>query len=149
MIRYLCKQKWKVALYLITLCIAQILGTGFALVMSSLVDSAGKDVGTVMRCLITGIIYVAFSVVFEAAYGCLRNSLRKEARTSLKVDLFAAIMKKPVKDFDSSNNAEYLNELSNNFNMYEELYFNNILVLPSLILMFITCLLYTSPSPRD
>lgn len=136
--QYLCRKKWKLLLFFVALGIAQIMGTGFALIMSSFVDSAGQDADTVLRKLLEGIVYVIICAGFDAVYMLVENSLRKDARVHLKEDLFAAIMKKPVKEFEGGSNAEYLNELSNNFNTYEELYFNNMLRIPPLVIMFVT-----------
>ena len=51
-------------------------------------------------------------------------------------------------DFESRNTGDYMNDLQNNLNMYEELYFNNILQIPMIVFSFfvavITCI-YIKP----
>lgn len=138
MTKYLWKKKWKAAVYVVALCIAQILGTGFAFVMSALVDCANKGMETVLKTLAASLIYVVVCVLFEMLYAYFKNLLETDARRELKSGLFAAIMKRPVSKFKSGNTAEYINELSNNMSMYEELYINNILTVPGLIVQFLT-----------
>lgn len=137
MYHYLFLKKWKVVLFVICLCIAQILGTGFALVMSSFVDSVAKGQNFVITLLIQSIIYVSCCASFEAVYMLMKNSICKDARVQLKTDIFTAIMKKSVKNFEESNSAEYLNELNHNFTLYQEIYFNNLLSIPSCFIMFV------------
>lgn len=40
-------------------------------------------------------------------------------------------------NFESRNTGDYMNDLQNNLNMYEELYFNNILQIPMIVFSFL------------
>lgn len=136
--KYLFKKKWKAAVYIVLLCVAQVLGTGFAFVMSALVDCVGKGTETVLKTLAASLIYVAICVLSEFLYSYFKNLMLANARRELKAGLFAAVIRRPVREFRAGNTAEYINELSNNINMYEGLYISNLLMVPGLIIQFAT-----------
>ncbi|MGN0504969.1 MAG: ABC transporter ATP-binding protein [Lachnospiraceae bacterium] len=136
MYKYLFLKKGKFILFAIGMCLLQAMGTGFALVLSALIDSAAKDTATVFRCLLAGLLFILVFVGVDAVYILLKNSIKKDLRVHLKSDLFTAIMKKPVSAFESSNSAEYLNDFNNNLGMYETLYYDNLLMIPALFLQF-------------
>lgn len=138
MLYFVTRKKGKLLLYFVVLCVAQVLGTGFALIMSSFINSASMDVASVGKNLLVGVIYVVVCVLFEAWYSYLKNTLGKDARFALKEALFFKIMSRSIRDYENENSAEYMNELSNNINMYEELYFNGVLLMPALVIQFFT-----------
>ena len=101
-----------------------------------------------VRVLLVGIVFLIVTVFSEFFYGMTKNKLVRRARQDLKQDLFNRILHKSVTDFESRNTGDYMNDLQNNLNMYEELYFNNILQIPMIIFSFlvavITCI-YIKP----
>ena len=124
--------------YLVIMAIAQILGTGFAFVMSSFIDAVSKSIAAVKEIFIMGCIYVLICVLFETLYSFIKNKIVMKTRESLKEDLFKAIMSREYEIYYKENSASYLNELSNNIILYEATYINTLLVIPTLITMFLT-----------
>lgn len=136
--RYILRNRSLFAGYVIVMVIAQILGTGFAFIMSAFIDATSKGLAEVKEIFVVGCIYVIICVLFESLYSFIKNKLTMLARESLKEDLFRAIMSREYETYHKENSASYLNELSNNINLYESVYIYTFLVIPTLITMFLT-----------
>lgn len=99
----------------------------FSLVLGGLVDCAtAGNGGDLFLMLLFGVAYVVGYCLLAICYRCRKSAVIADARRCLKRDLFAGIMGKSVSEFDEGNSGEYINELSNNINMFEGTYFNNI-----------------------
>ncbi|MCM1188986.1 MAG: ABC transporter ATP-binding protein/permease [bacterium] len=127
MYRYMTKKKARFILLIVLLAANGITGVLFSLVLSRLVDCAAGDEKELFAALAGGVAYVVFYIVLAAVYGCLKAAVTADARYGLKRDVFAGILRKSIPEFDAGNSGEYLNELSNNLNMLENVYFNNII----------------------
>ena len=127
--RYISKQRGVCLLLLVLLILSTIGGSLFSLVLSSLVDCAGKSTQELLRMLLGGVIFVTATVALELSYRYIKIKLLTEARYRLKQDLFASIMNRSVSAFDAANSAEYINELGNNVNLLESVYFANLISL--------------------
>ncbi len=127
--RYMSTQKVTCLLLFVLMIASRIGGSLFSLVMSSLVDCAGKSTQELVRILLGSIAFVTVSVSLELFYYYVKTKLLTNARYGLKRDLFAGIMNRSVSDFDAGNSAEYINELGNNVNLLESVYFGNLISL--------------------
>ncbi len=125
MYRYLFRKKGYFLLFLALLVVSSITGSLFSLVMSALVDCVGKDGAELLRTLLGGIAFVVVYILLDLSYYCVKTKAVTDARHSLKSDVFSALMRRSVADFDAGNSAEYMNELSNNLNQFENVYWNN------------------------
>ena len=125
MYRYLFRKKGYFLLFLALLVVSSITGSLFSLVMSALVDCVGKDGAELLRTLLGGIAFVVIYILLDLSYYCIKTKAVTDARYSLKSDVFSALMRRSVADFDAGNSAEYMNELSNNLNQFENVYWNN------------------------
>lgn len=125
MYRYLFRKKGYFLLFLALLVISSITGSLFSLVMSALVDCVEKDGAELLRTLLGGIAFVVVYILLDLSYYCVKTKAVTDARYSLKSDVFSALMRRSVADFDAGNSAEYMNELSNNLNQFENVYWNN------------------------
>lgn len=125
MYRYLFRKKGYFLLFLALLVVSSITGSLFSLVMSALVDCVGKDGAELLRTLLGGIAFVVIDILLDLSYYCVKTKAVTDARYSLKSDVFSALMRRSVADFDAGNSAEYMNELSNNLNQFENVYWNN------------------------
>ena len=137
MYRYLLRKKGYCLLFaalLVTNCVA---GPLFSLVMSALVDCAGKNAEVLFRTLLGGIGYAVIYNLLALSYRCMKTWILTDARYSLKRDIFAALMNRSVADFDAGSSAEYMNELSNNLNQFENVYWSNHLHLFECLMSFI------------
>ena len=137
MYRYLLRKKGYCLLFaalLVTNCVA---GPLFSLVMSALVDCAGKNAEVLFRTLLGGIGYAVIYNLLALSYRCMKTWILTDARYSLKRDIFAALMNRSVADFDAGSSAEYMNELSNNLNQFENVYWSNHLHLFECLISFI------------
>ncbi|MDE5639192.1 MAG: hypothetical protein K2I47_05290, partial [Odoribacter sp.] len=136
MYRYLLKGKVRVALFLMLLCVSSVTGALFALVMSALVDCVQKDGKEQLLTLLGSVVYVIAYIALGIAYNVVKASFLANARYRLKNDIFTGIMKRSIADFDAENSAEYINEMSNNMNMFEGIYFENIITTFELVISF-------------
>lgn len=131
---YMTAQKETCLLLFILLILSSAGGSLFSLVMSSLVDCAGKSPEELCRTLIGSAVFIIVTVSLDLLYEYTKTRLLTDARYRLKRDLFAGIMRRSVSDFDTGSSAEYINELGNNVNLLESVYFGNLIrLLESLV----------------
>lgn len=126
MYRYMLKKRLHCLLFIVLLLMSGSIGPLFSLVMAAIVDSAGKSGEELLAALMRGIAYVAVSILLQIAYRCIKEDILADARYHLKEDLFAGIMRRNIADFETANSAEYINELTNNMNQFETVYYGNI-----------------------
>ncbi len=137
MYRYLLRKKGYCLLFAALLVTNGAAGPLFSLVMSALVDCAGKNAEVLFRTLLGGIGYAVIYNLLALSYRCMKTWILTDARYSLKRDIFAALMNRSVADFDAGSSAEYMNELSNNLNQFENVYWSNHLHLFECLISFI------------
>lgn len=137
MYRYLLRKKGYCVLFAALLVANCVAGPLFSLVMSALVDCAGKNAEVLFRTLLGGIGYAVIYNLVALSYRCMKTWILTDARYSLKRDIFAALMNRSVADFDAGSSAEYMNELSNNLNQFENVYWSNHLHLFECLISFI------------
>lgn len=137
MYRYLLRKKGYCVLFAALLVANCVAGPLFSLVMSALVDCAGKNAEVLFRTLLGGIGYAVIYNLLALSYRCMKTWILTDARYSLKRDIFAALMNRSVADFDAGSSAEYMNELSNNLNQFENVYWSNHLHLFECLMSFI------------
>ncbi len=137
MYRYLLRKKGYCLLFAALLVANCVAGPLFSLVMSALVDCAGKNAEVLFRTLLGGIGYAVIYNLLALSYRCMKTWILTDARYSLKRDIFAALMNRSVADFDAGSSAEYMNELSNNLNQFENVYWSNHLHLFECLMSFI------------
>lgn len=125
--RYMARNKARFVLLIVLLIANGITVVNFALVMGRLMDCAVGNGQELLAALASNIIYLVFSTLLLAFYSWTEAAVIADARGSLKKDVFMGIMGKSVADFDSAGSGEYINELSNNVNMLESVYFRNII----------------------
>ena len=134
MYHYMLKKKSRCLLFFVLLVASGVSGTGFSLVMSTIIDCAQKGTAELLMTFLLSVVYVVISILLQLSCGYMKAAILADARYSLKNDLFSGIMGKNIVDFEAANSAEYINELNNNVNMYESTYYNNIITaLQSLI----------------
>jgi ATP-binding cassette subfamily C protein len=149
MYRYITKNRGLYALYAVFLIISSTMSVFFAFVLSEILNCAVEgNPGKLQKVLVCGIIFLIGAVLSEFLYGIVKNRLVCLARMDLKRDLFECILHRKTMDFESRNTGDYMNELLNNLNMYESLYFENILQIPMIVFSFLvavfTCI-YIQP----
>ncbi len=127
MYHYLLMRKGICLLFFILLTLKGAGGSLFALVMSSLVDCAGKNTVQLSSTLLGSVLFVTVLICLEILFYYLKAGILAKARYHLKKDLFSGIMSRNVSDFDASGSAEYINELTNNVNLLESTYFVNLI----------------------
>ncbi len=137
MYRYLLRKKGYCVLFAALLVANCVAGPLFSLVMSALVDCAGKNAEVLFRTLLGGIGYAVIYNLVALSYRCMKTWILTDARYFLKRDIFAALMNRSMADFDAGSSAEYMNELSNNLNQFENVYWSNHLHLFECLMSFI------------
>ncbi len=137
MYRYLLRKKGYCVLFAALLVANCVAGPLFSLVMGALVDCAGKNAEVLFRTLLGGIGYAVIYNLLALSYRCMKTWILTDARYFLKRDIFAALMNRSVADFDAGSSAEYMNELSNNLNQFENVYWGNHLHLFECLMSFI------------
>ncbi len=143
MYRYLLKKKLRCLLLAALLVISGATGTLFSLIMSALVDCAGKSTKELLAAFLLSAVYVVTSVMLQASCGYMKALIISDARRRLKNDLFTGIMNKSITDFEAGNTAEYINELCGNVNLYERVYYNNIIASLQCLISFATASIIT------
>ena len=126
MYRYMFRKKARCFVFVLLLALYGGGGTIFALVMSSLVDCAGKGPKELAEALFGGIVYIIAYISVSLCYGLMKNRILADARYHLKDDIFRGIMNQSVPDFEAIGSGEYIGELTNNINLFETVYFGNI-----------------------
>lgn len=137
--KYITQKKGLFCFYFILTLLASAGSIGFAFVLSEVINQAAA--GNMRRLLMAiggGILFLVLSVSCEALYDRVMNRLLYDAVTSLKNDLFRACFRKNSADYEKENHSRYLNELTNNVNTFSDVYFENALQLPMVILVFVT-----------
>lgn len=134
MYHYLFRRKEICLLLCVLLVLSEVCGSLFALVMSSLVDCAGRSARELGATFLASVIFVAVTISLELSYRYVKTGMLTDARYRLKADLFAGIMNRGVSEFEAAGSTEYINELNNNVNLLESVYFGNLLsVLENLV----------------
>ncbi len=106
MYRYLLRKKGYCLLFAALLVTNGAAGPLFSLVMSALVDCAGKNAEVLFRTLLGGIGYAVIYNLLALSYRCMKTWILTDARYFLKRDIFAALMNRSVADFDAGSSAE-------------------------------------------
>lgn len=119
------------------------LGAYFSVILGKIVDAAGHDEKTLLREFIAGLIFVLVYIAASIIGGILKQKMIVESRRSIKHELFNAILRRPLAEHSESSAAEYINDLSNNLNLFETQYINNIFECIVLIAMFISASIIT------
>lgn len=114
MYRYMLRKKGRILLFLVLLVVSCVMGSLFSLVMSALVDCAGKTAEELFWTLLGSVVYVVVYNLSALSYRCMKAGILTDARYYLKKDVFTSLMGRTVGDFDVGNSAEYMNELSSN-----------------------------------
>ena len=127
MYQYLFRRKGVCLLLFALLLLSQACGSLFSLVMSALVDCAGRSAAELRTTLLASVLFVSATVSLELSYRHVKAGLLADARYRLKKDIFAGIMNRSVPEFEAAGSAEYINELNNNVNLFESVYFGNML----------------------
>ena len=125
-------------LLIILLIVNGTIGTFFSLVMSALIDCASGQRGELISTLIWSVLYVVVYILIGLAYWYAKIYINAEARKDLKNDLFESIYSRSMTEFEKGSSAEYINELSNNINIFENTYFNNIITAGDMIVSFLS-----------
>lgn len=137
MYRYMLRKKGRFLLFLVLLVVSCVMGSLFSLIMSAIVDCAGKTAEELLWTLLGSIVYVVVYNLLALSYRCMKAGILTDARYYLKKDVFTSLMGRTVGDFDVGNSAEYMNELSNNLNLFENVYWGNYIGLLEGLISFV------------
>lgn len=137
MIKYITKNKPLIILFGFLLIASSILGMYFSFVLSALIDCAYGQQGDLLPILLQSILFVIVYIVIDGAYRLLKTHIITDARKNLKNDLFESIYYRSMAEYESGSSAEYINELSNNVNIFESTYLQNIVATGELIVAFL------------
>ena len=138
MIRYITRKKATAALLILLLIVNGTIGTCFSLVMSALIDCASGRKSELFATLLGSILFVIVCVLVGTAYQHVKIYIIAEARRNLKNDLFESIYSRSMTEYEQGSSAEYINELSNNINIFENTWFQNIIASGDLIVSFVS-----------
>lgn len=142
--KYLIKKRNYFILSVIVSILYSIGTASVALVLASIIDAAsGNSTDILLQASLQAIFFVMLYVALSFAYERIKNSLLMSALFSLKSDVFMSIMKKNINDFEKMNSAAYINELTTNVNLIEDLYFSNFFSLINLLISFSTAVVIT------
>ncbi len=142
MYRYMFRRKTRFYLFVLLLTATTAAsGIWFSVVMPSLVDYVKGGERGVLFTLAGNCLLAAAYMILEILYHSAKSAMIADARYQLKQDIFAGIMGKTPAEFDAVNRAEYVNDLSNTINTYENLYFSNIIRSLECALSFVTAVM--------
>ncbi len=137
MYKYITKNKGLYVAYIVLMIISSFSGVLFAFVLSSIVDSAtGNDLNKLVKVLIFAVCFVLVSCLSGFLYGRVKNKLLFHARNDMKNAMFSGILRRNVREFEDTGSAQYMNEFIGNLGVFENLYWGNMLEMPSVILSF-------------
>lgn len=140
--KYLFLNKKTYLLYIVLMVLSAVLETGFAFVLSGLLDCALEgDKKTLIYLLGFSCLYVILTVFIEYRNYVVKFRIIKNANVQLKKDLFSIEFNKPVDRFREKNSAYYCNELTTKCDMCSEMYFKNKLNVPFYVLSLIVAIL--------
>ena len=141
--KYVCPRPVLYVLTVIFIILNCAMGAYFSVIIGKIVDAAGHDMNALIRAFVIGLIFVVVYVLVMLASGILKEKMSAESRRCIKRDLFASIMRKPIFALSEANSAEYINDLSNNLNLFEQNYINAFFSLITVITMFISASVIT------
>ncbi|MBO4504883.1 MAG: ABC transporter ATP-binding protein [Lachnospiraceae bacterium] len=141
--KYVCGRRVLFCATILFITLNCVFGAYFSVIIGKIVDAAGEDMNALVRAFLIGLLFVAGYVIVEIICGILKEKLTAETRRHIKRDLFSAILKKPIYSMSEASSAEYINDLSNNLNMFEQNYINAIYSLTTVITMFISASVIT------
>ena len=127
------------------------------LLWNGVTAGTGVDTSALLRVILQALaIYGIAGVVLWAA-GLLINDIVQRTVFRMRRDLAAKLDRLPIKFFDAQPRGELLSRVTNDIDnvaqsMQQTLaqMLNNIFTVIGVVaMMFVICLLYTSPSPRD
>ncbi|MGN1157845.1 MAG: ATP-binding cassette domain-containing protein [Agathobacter sp.] len=140
--KYLFLNKKTYLLYVVLMVLSAVLGTGFAFVISALLDCALEgEKKTLIYLLGFSCIYVIITVFIEYCNYIVKFRIIKNANVQLKKDLFSIEFNKPVARIKEKNSAYYCNELTTKCDMCSEMYFKNKLNVPFYVISLVVAIL--------
>lgn len=148
MSKYLTKNKPRFLLLVFLLVASGTIGTFFAFFLSALIDCASGKGEELLATLIWSILFVIACVLADAGYRTVKVHVVTDARKRLKDDLFESIYLRDMAEYEDGSSAEYINELSNNINIFENTYFNNFMTMGELVVsLLVACAIciYSQP----
>ncbi len=135
--RYITGNKPLFSLYMVLAIVSAGLGMVFPFILSGIIDCAIRgDASFLWKLLLGSVIFIAFSVGLSYVLGRVENKISMNARNAVKCDMLSALLRKDVFVFESKESAEYLNDFLQNLDVFEQLYFSNILRIPTTLFMF-------------
>ncbi len=141
--KYVCARRLLLFGTIVFITLNCVMGACFSVIIGKIVDAAGNDMNALLRAFITGLIFVFAYVIIQIICGVLKEKTTAETRRHIKRDLLSAILRKPVYALSEANSAEYINDLSNNLNLFEQNYIGAIFSLTTVITMFVSASVIT------
>ncbi len=135
--RYITENKPLFSLFIILAVISAGMGMVFPFILSGMIDSAIKgDLSFLLKLLLGSILFIALSTILSYILGRVKNKISMNARNHVKCDLLSYVLSKDVFRFESKESAEYMNDFLQNLDVLDQLYFNNILRIPTIVFTF-------------
>lgn len=142
MFHYLTANKKLFVFYLILVVVGSLMGIVFPFILSEIINCAVRaDFQFLWKLLVFGVLFLAVSVSISYVYNVICNKIITNARFNIKKDMFQVILKKNVLDYEFKDSADYLSDFLQNLDMFENLYFNNMLGIPMTMLSLLAAVI--------
>ena len=160
---YITKRKW--LLGIVFLCVivsaaSSVAGTYLLRpVLNELVSDlpAAEKIVKLAKTLLTMLGIYLLGAACSYAQSAIMVQLAERGTARLRSDLFAKLQSLPLKFFDAHTHGELMSRFSNDADSVQQcleqslvsLFSSALTFIGIVVMMIYTCLLYTSPSPRD
>ena len=136
--RYLFKFKFSLFISAFFIILLSILSIMLAYVFKYLFDAVeNKNWEQFKNIVIFMIIYLLLLIIILFLKRYFQSNFIRKVMVSLKEDIFSKVINKNINEFNNEKTAQYISALTNDLNILESDYYNNILEMFSSIFSFI------------
>lgn len=138
MYKYLLRHKLLFALNIIFTILDSALNVAMALVLKLLVDaSSSGSIKDLKYAVIVFLMYIFISIIVWMVAKVLKACLLRRSLADLKNQIFSKIIYRNINEFNEENSAKNISLLTNDINILEQDYYNNLFDLFSNLVAFI------------
>lgn len=136
--QYMFKHKFLLVTTVLVRCIGAAMQVYIALLIQQLIDYVvGGDMDGFVNTIIFGAVYFSLMGLVDYLTNTTQAIYLKKTLVVLKRDVFKGILAKDYEDFNKSNTADYLSNLTNDMNLIEANYITPFLMMIGDVIIFI------------
>lgn len=136
--QYMFKHKFLLVTTVLVRCIGAAMQVYIALLIQQLIDYVvGGDMNGFVKAILFAAVYFSLMGLVDYLTSATQAIYLKKTLIALKRDVFKGILAKDYEDFNKSNTADYLSNLTNDMNLIEANYITPFLMMIGDVVIFV------------